>query len=158
MSLKGLTQLEIRKAKTNIFAPKGDLPPINYDRFVEAIEKHMPFFIWNEDTEGGKAEKKADLETGKPARMNFYKHRAVCYKVKDKTYYRFSVSYLEGWNKIFIINTAPAMMTIEFLEILFDIAEICEAKLYYSDTKFITEERIEKEKELALEKKAKKAN
>lgn len=158
MSLKGLTQLEIRKAKTNIFAPKGELPPINYDKFVEAIEKHMPFFIWNEDTEGGRAEIRAALQTGRPIRNNFYKHSAYCYKVKDETYYRFRVSYLEDWNKIFIVNTAPARMTIELLEILFDIAEICEAKLYYSDTKFITKERIDNEKALALERKTKRAN
>lgn len=154
MSLKGLTQLEIRKDKISRLSPNKELPPIDYNKFVAAIEKHMPFFIWREDTETLTPEHKAFLKAKGITLDRYYKHHARCILVKNKDYYRFSVTYLNESNKIYIINTAQGGMTIELLEILYDIAEFCECKLYNSDTRFITRERIEKEKALILEKKA----
>jgi hypothetical protein len=156
MSLKGLTQLEIRKDKISRLSPKKELPPIDQDKFVAAIEKYMPFFVWWEDVETWNEEhKEAFLKAmGKPY-VEEKKTQARCMLVKNKGYYRFSVTYLQEYNKISVMNTAQGGMTISLLEILYDVAELCECKLYNSDTRFITKERIEQEKLSLLEKKAK---
>jgi len=155
MSLKGLTQLEVRKDKISRLSLKKELPPIDYDKFVAAIEKHMPFFVWREDVEiWGEEQKEAFSRVmGRPY-VEEKKNQARCILVKNKGYYRFSVTYIEERSKISITNTAQGGMTIGLLETLYDIAEMCECRLYNSDTRFITKERIEKEKLLLLEKKA----
>jgi hypothetical protein len=157
MSLKGLTQLEIRKDKISRLSTKKKLPAIDYDTFVAAIEKHIPFFVWREDAETWNEEQKeAFLKLmGRPY-VEEIKKQALCILVKNKGYYRFSISYFEEWNTISITNTANGGMTIGLLEILYDVAELCECKLYNSDTRFITKARIEKEKLLILEKKVNK--
>ena len=116
----------------------------------------MPFFIWKEDIETVIQEQKEAYSKilGKPY-VQEKKMKALCILVKNKGYYRFSVSYLKEWNKISIINTAQGGMTIELLEILFDVAEMCDCKLYNSDTRIITSERIREERLLIEGKKSK---
>ncbi|KGK28690.1 hypothetical protein [Cellulophaga sp. E6(2014)] len=154
MSLRGLTQLDIRRDKITRTSNKIKLPPIDYSKFVVAIEKHIPFFIWKEDTETVSQEQREAYSKilGQPY-VQEKKMKALCLLVKNKGYYRFSVSYLREWNKISIINTAQGGMTIELLEILFDIAKMCDCKLYSSDTRIITSERIRKERLLIESKK-----
>ena len=159
MSLKGLTQLEIRKDKISRLSPKKELPLIDYNKFVAAIEKHMPFFVWREDVEvWSEEEKEAHLKIMGVPYKEEKKQQARCILVKNKGYCRFSVTYFKEWNTIFLINTAQGGMTVELLEIMFDIAELCDCKLYNSDTRYITKERIEKEKLLILEKKQSRQN
>lgn len=155
-----MTDLEIRISKRNrSFNLKvGELEPINYNKFVEAIEKHMPFFIWREDSFWGEIDKDYYQKQNRPIPDNYYKHQAYCYKVKNETYYRFSISFNTVYDIIFITNTAPAKMTIEFLEILLDVANHCDCKLYKTATKVITREFADAEKKAILENKALKAS
>lgn len=154
MSLKGLTQLEIRKDKVSRLSPKKELPHIDHNKFVDAIEKHKPFFVWREDVyEWSEEDKEAFEQIMREPFKEEKKQQALCILVKNKGYYRFSITYLPEWNMIYVINTAQGGMTLELLEILYDVAELCECKLYNSDTRYITKERIEKEKKLILEKK-----
>lgn len=155
MSLKGMTEMEIRKGRRSVFIREGELEPIDYNKFVEAIEKHKPFFIWREDTEiWGNSDREYYLRTHGQVPDNYYKHTACCIQVKNEKYYRFSISFLKKFDFIKITNTAPAKMTIDFLEILHDVAEYCDCKLYSTATKFITRERIENEKSLIKERKS----
>ncbi len=155
MSLKGMTELEIRKGRRSVFLKEGELEPIEYNKFVEAIERHKPFFIWREDTEiWGNSEREYYLKTKGHIPESYYKHSACCIPVKNENYYRFQISFLKEFDIIKITNTAQARMTLEFLEILYEIAEFCNCKLYYTATKFITKDRIESEKNLIKERKS----
>jgi hypothetical protein len=154
MSLKGLTQLEISKNKISRLSRREELPFIDHNKFVAAIEKHMPFFIWQEDVDIlNEEEKEAFQKIMGSSYKEEKKQQARCILVKNKGYYRFSVTYFKELNMIGLINTAQGGMTIELLEIMCDVAELCDCKLYNSDTRYITKERIEREKQLILEKK-----
>lgn len=151
-----MTELEIRKNRRSLYLKEGELEPIEYNKFVEAIERHKPYFIWREDTEiWGKSDKEYYIKKLGHIPDNYYKHEACCIQVKNEKYYRFSIRFLKKFDIIKITNTAPARMTIDFLEILYDIAELCDCKLYNTATKFITKERIENEKSLIKERKSK---
>lgn len=153
MSLTGLSNLSISKEKYSFSSQIKK--KISQQKFREFINNNKNTFSWYEETNGGKialnniegfVNKESILKT-----LN--QSRAYAFYKKEKDYYSLDIFWHDEYGHL-VVNINNSRVTIEALELLFSMAEFCDAMLLVSGKKQITKEFIEKEKLVIAAKKA----
>lgn len=143
MNLKNTRDLKIAKDKIDFANNKNE--NLNYPNWVEFIDNHLNFFIWEEDTEKGKEVlKNIDKvpEWAREGRLTSLKKRnAFADFDKKKGYYNINTGFSSENNWISIgFERTP---TIEELKIFVEMARHLDALLLKDGKEIIDEKVIE---------------